>query len=70
MKVSDKWPAARLMRWEWLRLASAAVLLGFGVQSGFSGVLLLMAAVYCLINAGALIVLAGRSAADDLPAAA
>jgi sterol desaturase/sphingolipid hydroxylase (fatty acid hydroxylase superfamily) len=66
----DKWPAARLMRWEWLRLASAAVLLGFGVQSGFSGVLLLMAAVYCLINAGALLVLAGRTEVDDIPAAA
>ena len=66
----DKWPAARLLRWEWLRLACAAVLLGLGVQSGFSAALLLMAAVYCLINAGAVIVLAGRSAVDDLPAAA
>jgi hypothetical protein len=66
----DKWPAARLLRWEWLRLACATVLLGLGVQSGFSGMLILTAAVYCLINAGALIVLAGRSAVDDLPAAA
>lgn len=66
----DKWPAARLMRWEWLRMASAAGLLVFGVQSGFSSVLLLMAAVYCLINAGALLVLAARTEVDDIPAAA
>jgi len=66
----DKWPAARLLRWEWLRLACAAVLLVFGLQSGFSGVLLLMAAVYCLINSGALLVLAARTEVDDIPAAA
>ncbi|MEP1469855.1 MAG: sterol desaturase family protein [Halieaceae bacterium] len=66
----DKWPAARLMRWEWLRLAVFVVLLGAGLQAGFGSVLLLSGAIYCLVNAVALLVLAGQTEDVDLPATA
>ena len=66
----DKWPAARLMRWEWLRLASFVVILGAGLQAGFSIALLLSGLAYCLINAGALLVLSGQADKVDLPATA
>lgn len=66
----DKWPAARLLRFEWLRLGSFMVLLGAGLQAGFSSPLLLSGTAYCLVNAAALLLLAGQGDIEDLTATA
>ena len=66
----DRAPVPGLMRWEWLRLCCVALVLLLALQSGFSGVLLLLGSVYCLANAVALPFLAGSSRGDELPAIA
>ncbi len=66
----DRAPVPGLMRWEWLRLGCVALVLLLALQSGFSGVLLLLGSVYCLANAVALPFLAGSSRGDELPAVA
>jgi len=66
----DRAPVPGVMRWEWLRLAGAGVLLLLGLQSGFNGPLLLLGLAYGVVNAVSLPLLSASSCNDEITAAA